>query len=150
MNDEAEMAGVLGHEVGHVAAEHGRKRQRAARRNSILGVLGQIGFIILVIFGARAIGGNFAANASRLGEAQFICRDGSFSYRCAYDFMDSEAGFPISDTVLEYEEADSFWYAFYMGVLNTLKVAILGVILTAMIGTIAGIALPGISVSFGK
>ncbi|MEM9574233.1 MAG: M48 family metalloprotease, partial [Pseudomonadota bacterium] len=48
MNDEAEMAGVLGHEVGHVAAEHGRKRQRAAKRNSILGVLGQIGSAVLL------------------------------------------------------------------------------------------------------
>ncbi len=106
----------------------------------VLGVLGQMGFIILVVFGARAIGSNFAENASKLGEAQFICRDGSFSYRCAYDFMDSEAGFPISDTVVDYEEADSFWFAFYIGVLNTLKVAILGVILTAIVGTVAGIA----------
>ncbi len=42
MNDEAELAGVLGHEVGHVAAQHGKKRQSAATRNSILGVLGQV------------------------------------------------------------------------------------------------------------
>jgi len=48
MNDEAEMAGVLGHEVGHVAARHGKKRQSAARRNSILGVLGQIGAAVLL------------------------------------------------------------------------------------------------------
>lgn len=48
MNDEAEMAGVLGHEVGHVAAEHGRKRQKAAKRNSILGILGQIGSAVLL------------------------------------------------------------------------------------------------------
>jgi predicted Zn-dependent protease len=41
-NSEAEMAGVLGHEVGHVAARHGKKRQRAASRASILGVLGQV------------------------------------------------------------------------------------------------------------
>ena len=106
----------------------------------VLGVLGQIAFIVLVIWGAQTIGGNFAENASRLGEAQFICRDGSFSYRCAYDFMNTEAGFPISDTVLEYTESDSFWYAFYMGVLNTLKVAILGVIFTSILGTVAGIA----------
>lgn len=39
MNDEAELAGVLGHEVGHVAAQHSKKRQSAATRNSILGVL---------------------------------------------------------------------------------------------------------------
>ena len=38
----------------------------------VLGVLGQMGFIVLVILGARGIGGNFAENASRLGEAQFI------------------------------------------------------------------------------
>jgi len=42
MNDEAELAGVLGHEVGHVAAQHSNKRQSAAARNSILGVLGQV------------------------------------------------------------------------------------------------------------
>lgn len=106
----------------------------------VLGVLGQIGFIVLVIFVARTIGSNFAENANRLGEAQFICRDGSFSYRCAYDFMSSEAGFPISDTVVDYQESDSFWWAFYMGVLNTIRVAILGVFLTSIVGTIAGIA----------
>ena len=48
MNDEAEMAGVLGHEVGHVAARHSEKRQKAATRNSILGVLGQIGSQVLL------------------------------------------------------------------------------------------------------
>ena len=42
MNNEAELAGVLGHEVGHVAAQHSRKRQSAATRNSILGVLGTV------------------------------------------------------------------------------------------------------------
>jgi len=42
MNDEAELAGVLGHEVGHVAAQHSKKRQSAATRNQILGVLGAV------------------------------------------------------------------------------------------------------------
>lgn len=41
-NDEAEMAGVLGHEVGHVAARHSKQRQAAAQRNSIIGLLGQV------------------------------------------------------------------------------------------------------------
>lgn len=106
----------------------------------VLGVLGQMAFIVLVVIGVRTIGGNFAENADRLGASQFICRDGSFSYRCAYDFMDSEAGFPISDTILEYDESSTFWYAFYLGLLNTLKVAILGVVLTSVVGTVAGIA----------
>jgi predicted Zn-dependent protease len=42
MNDEAELAGVLGHEIGHVAARHSQRRQSAAQRNSILGALGQV------------------------------------------------------------------------------------------------------------
>ena len=42
MNNEAELAGVLGHEVAHVAARHSQRRQQAAQRNSILGALGSI------------------------------------------------------------------------------------------------------------
>ncbi|HEY9092070.1 M48 family metalloprotease [Parasphingorhabdus sp.] len=54
MNDEAEMAGVLGHEVGHVAARHSEKRQQTATRNTLLGVLGQIGAAVLL--GDSALG----------------------------------------------------------------------------------------------
>ena len=42
MNNEAELAGVLGHEVGHVAARHSQRRQQAATKNSILGAIGSI------------------------------------------------------------------------------------------------------------
>ncbi|GGC02194.1 metalloprotease [Novosphingobium endophyticum] len=42
MNNEAELAGVLGHEVGHVAARHAAKREQTAQRNQILGAIGSI------------------------------------------------------------------------------------------------------------
>ncbi len=42
-NSEAEMAGVLGHEVGHVAARHSAKRQKQATIANIIGVLATIG-----------------------------------------------------------------------------------------------------------
>jgi predicted Zn-dependent protease len=42
MDDESELAFVLGHETGHIAANHARARRSAATRNSILGVLGAI------------------------------------------------------------------------------------------------------------
>jgi general L-amino acid transport system permease protein len=106
----------------------------------VLGVLGQIGFILLVVFVIRLIGSNFAENARRLGESQFICRDGRFSYRCAYDFMSSEAGFDIADTMLDYTNTDPYWRAINIGILNTLKVGVFGVILTAIVGTIGGIS----------
>ncbi len=106
----------------------------------VLGVLGQIGFIILVILVARTLGSNFADNIGKLGEAQFICRDGTYSIRCAYDFMGSEAGFNISETILDYDVTDSYWYAVYLGILNTVKVAVLGVIFATILGTVVGIA----------
>jgi len=54
MNDEAELAGVLGHEIGHVAAQHSKQRQQAAQRNSILGVLGQV--LVGVVAGDSGLG----------------------------------------------------------------------------------------------
>ncbi|MGL5838131.1 MAG: M48 family metalloprotease [Sphingorhabdus sp.] len=41
-NSEAEMAGVLGHEVGHTAARHSKKRQQRSRIAGIAGVLGTV------------------------------------------------------------------------------------------------------------
>ncbi len=106
----------------------------------VLGVLGQIAFIVLVVLGFRAIFANFGDNVEKLGEAQFICRDGRFDYRCAYDFMENEAGFDISDPPLTYVNTNSYWYALYLGFLNTLRVGVLGVIFTTILGTLAGIA----------
>ncbi len=105
-----------------------------------LGVLGQLGFVILVVIVARQLALTFQDNANKLGEAQFICRDGSSSYRCAYDFMGSEAGFDIAETPIEYVNTDPYWRAFQIGILNTLKVGIVGIFLTAILGVIAGIA----------
>lgn len=42
MNNEAELAGVLGHEVGHVAARHSQRRQAEAQQNTLFGVAGAI------------------------------------------------------------------------------------------------------------
>src|SRR3546814_16752791 len=70
MNDEAELAGVLGHEVGHVAAQHSKKRQSAATRNSILGVLG-------AVLGS-AIGDNGGLLGGPLGRAS--CRERVCAY----------------------------------------------------------------------
>jgi predicted Zn-dependent protease len=54
MNDEAELASVLGHEVGHIAARHSEQRQSAATRNSIFGALGQI--LVGQVLGNAGIG----------------------------------------------------------------------------------------------
>jgi predicted Zn-dependent protease len=42
MEDESHLAFALGHETGHIAADHARARQSAARRNSISGIFGAL------------------------------------------------------------------------------------------------------------
>ncbi len=54
MNNEAELAGVLGHEVGHVAARHSQRRQARAQQNTLLGAAGAI--LSGVLLGNSGIG----------------------------------------------------------------------------------------------
>jgi predicted Zn-dependent protease len=58
-NSEAEMAGVLGHEVGHTAMRHSEKRNNRSKIAGILGVLGTVGGAVLGDNGglAGALGG---------------------------------------------------------------------------------------------
>jgi predicted Zn-dependent protease len=48
MNNEAELAAVLGHEIGHVAARHSARRQQTATENALGGLLlqGAIGLLL--------------------------------------------------------------------------------------------------------
>jgi len=60
MNNEAELAAVLGHEVGHVSARHSARRQAAAQRNQLLGLLG-------AVIGGAVLGSPDLANLSMQG-----------------------------------------------------------------------------------
>ena len=72
MNNEAELAGVLGHEVGHVAARHSAARQQRAQRNSILGAIGSIlSGVVLGNSGLGQIGQQIFSQAPQLLTAQY-------------------------------------------------------------------------------
>ncbi len=57
-----------------------------------------------------------------------------------FEFFSVEAGFPISNALRPYTPADTYGYAFFIGVLNTLYVACLGIIATTFIGIFIGVA----------
>jgi general L-amino acid transport system permease protein len=57
-----------------------------------------------------------------------------------FDFLQQEAGFPIGESIIDYEPADSFQYAFGVGILNTLKASLLGVFLATVLGVFVGLA----------
>ena len=78
MDNEAELAFALGHEVGHVAANHARARRTAASRNSVLGVLGAV---IGSVFG----GSGFGELLSQGAQQAALMRTLSFSREQEYE-----------------------------------------------------------------
>jgi len=57
-----------------------------------------------------------------------------------FGFLSLESGMPISNSLLPYSPADSYGYAFLVGILNTLYVACLGIVLTTILGIMIGVA----------
>lgn len=57
-----------------------------------------------------------------------------------FSFLSQPAGFPISETPIPYDPARTYGYAFLVGVLNTLRVAVIGIILATGLGVIVGIS----------
>jgi general L-amino acid transport system permease protein len=58
----------------------------------------------------------------------------------SYRFLSEPAGFPISESTIEYDTSMSFGRAFLVGLINTLNVSVIGIILATMIGFIVGMA----------
>jgi general L-amino acid transport system permease protein len=57
-----------------------------------------------------------------------------------FAFLGREAGMPIDDTWLPYSPKDTYLRAFIVGLTNTLRVAVIGIVLATVLGTLVGIA----------
>lgn len=55
-----------------------------------------------------------------------------------FDFMAQAAGFDIGESLYPFDSEESYWRAFLVGVTNTLRVALLGIILSTLLGTLLG------------
>lgn len=58
----------------------------------------------------------------------------------SFGFLNEAAGFPIGESDIPYDPSRSFLTAFLVGVLNTLKVSIVGIFIATILGTFVGIA----------
>ena len=56
-----------------------------------------------------------------------------------FHYLEREAGFEIGDTMIEYSPASTYARAIWVGILNTLRVAVLGIILSTLLGTLIGV-----------
>lgn len=57
-----------------------------------------------------------------------------------YGFLDDAAGFPIAESALPYDPSAAFGYALLVGLLNTLKVSLVGIVLATLVGFVAALA----------
>ncbi len=56
-----------------------------------------------------------------------------------FDFLTGPAGFDIGEALIPYESVDPYWKAFLVGIVNTLRVAIIGIVFTTLLGTLVGV-----------
>lgn len=57
-----------------------------------------------------------------------------------FGFLDSSAGFDISQSLISYDDTATYGRVFFVGLLNTLLVSAIGVVLATIIGFLVGIA----------
>lgn len=107
------------------------------RDGRVLGVLAQIIFVVLLVLFGRWLVNNTLTNLKNLN-SQLFCADGSI--RCMFDFLQQGAQFEISESPIPYEPTDAYKQAVWVGVANTVKVSVLGIILATILGTVVGIA----------
>ena len=88
---------------------------------------------VVIIGIVAAIIWYFVSNTNRNLEARRIAT--------GFGFLGVTAGIPIGEHMISYNPAtDSFGRALVIGILNTLKVAIVGIILATFLGTLIGVA----------
>ena len=57
-----------------------------------------------------------------------------------YDFINLTAGFDLPEMLIEYTPAHTFGRAFMVGLLNTIKVSVVGIVLATVLGTLTALA----------
>lgn len=101
-----------------------RQRERTRRRR-------QWGVQLVVLAALIAFVWLLAHNVSRnLAER---------SIRSGFDFLQGAANFEIGETMLAFDSGKPVWLAFLNGVLNTIRVAVLAVLTSMVLGAVVGV-----------
>ena len=88
----------------------------------------QVLVVVFVLIGGWILVSNTMTNLARLGVAS------------GFGFLGRPSGFDIGQTLVDYSAASTFGRAFLVGFLNTILVAVVGIILATIIGFTMGIA----------
>jgi general L-amino acid transport system permease protein len=110
------------------AVEHPRPKPPLIYNPKVRGIAYQAVLCAVVLFLAWSAIHNAAENLARAKIAS------------GFGFWDNTAGFDISQSLIEYSNTSTYGRAFWVGLLNTLLVAGLGIVLATILGFVIGIA----------
>jgi general L-amino acid transport system permease protein len=94
----------------------------------VRGLIYQAVALVLIV----GLGAYFVHNAAANLQAQKIAT--------GFGFLQNTAGFGVNQTLIPYQEADTYGRVFLVGLLNTLLVAAIGIVFATVIGFLVGIA----------
>lgn len=97
------------------------------RNVKTLGVLAQLAFAAVVLIGAFVLYRNVSTALARS------------NLPANFSFLGARAGVPIGETPIRYNPSDTYARALLVGVVNTLKVSLVGVVLTTLLGILIGV-----------
>lgn len=97
------------------------------RNVKLLGVIAQVVFVVVLLIGVGLLYWNVtsALQRSRIPSN--------------FSFLSARAGVPISESPIRYSPSDSYARALLVGILNTLRVSLVGVVLASFLGVLVGV-----------
>ncbi|MBS0312858.1 MAG: ABC transporter permease subunit [Proteobacteria bacterium] len=104
-----------------------KKRDWSWRSQAFRGLIYQIVLLALVAATGWFLAHNTAENMRVRG------------IQGGFDFLTTTAGFDIGESLFHFDSNDPYWKAFLVGIVNTLRVAAVGILLTTILGTLIGI-----------
>jgi general L-amino acid transport system permease protein len=90
-------------------------------------IAGQVIAVLLAIAVVTILWSNLNRNLRQLGII------------FGFDFLQQQASFDIGDTPITYKPTDTYSRALWVGLVNSLRIAILGIVMTTIVGVSAGI-----------
>lgn len=91
-------------------------------------IVAQLMAVLLAAVIVMILWGNLHRNLQQLG------------IQLGFDFLQQQASFGIGESLVTYQPTDTYTHALWVGLVNSLRVAILGIFLTTIVGMSAGIA----------
>lgn len=104
-----------------------QRRRWSWRSRSFRGVVYQILAVSVIALAAWFLTSNTLTNLRVRG------------IQSGFDFLNQPAGFGIGETVISFDSSHPYWKAFLVGLTNTIRVAIVGILIATALGAVIGI-----------